>query len=437
MIPLSEALAAYPCEIQPLSAEPIALDAALHRVLREPALAQCDLPRFSQSALDGYVLTNEDAARASCTLKITGSIAAGDGHALRPLVNGECQRILTGARVPPNAGAVVAQERVTVADGSMTLSEPLNPGANIRWRGEELREGATLGTAGQRLNPGLIAALAMAGANRIRVTRTPRIVVLVSGDEVKPLGTALTDGQIWDSNGPLVLAWLQARGYAAVARHLPDTRAEVERALHSALNEADLVITTGGVSVGDKDYILPVAEQLGVRRVFWQVAQKPGKPIYFGLRSAASRALLAADPNARPRMAGPGDPTTQEVSPGMAERNSAQTTVLMGLPGNPGAVLIGLTLHVRAVLDQLEHAQPAGATWRAGVLASAVKADSKRDCLLRMRMDIDDSGLVRLHPLPHQDSHMMSNLSSADVLVWAPARNHAYPQNETLHWTWL
>lgn len=398
MISLSEALAAYPREIKTLPAETIALSAALNQVLTASALARCDLPRFSQSALDGYVLTNDDAARAPCTLKITGSIAAGDGHTLRPLVNGECQRILTGARVPPNAGAVVAQERVTVADGAMTLSDALKPGANIRWQGEELREGAKLGDTGQRLTPGLIAALAMAGADRITVTRTPRIVVLVSGDEVKPLGTSLAEGQIWDSNGPLVLAWLQARGYTAVARHLPDTRAEVERSLQSALNEADLVITTGGVSVGDKDYILPVAEQLGVRRVFWQVAQKPGKPIYFGLRNQS---------------------------------------VLMGLPGNPGAVLIGLTLHVRAVLDALEGATTAGAHFSHGALNKEVKADAKRDCLHRMRLQISDDGRALLHPLPHQDSHMLSNLASADVLVHLPAQAHAHATGSIVRWTLL
>ena len=398
MISLSEALAAYPREISALPVETIALQSALHRVLRAPALARCDLPRFSQSALDGYVLTNDDAARTPCTLQITDHIAAGDGHAMRPLVNGECQRILTGARVPPNAGAVVAQERVNVTDGAMTLGEALKSGVNIRWQGEELREGATLGFAGQRLNPGHIASLAAAGVSEVSVSRAPRILVLVSGDEIKPLGTPLAEGQIWDSNGPLVLAWLQAHGYNAIARHLPDTRAEVERSLQSALSEADLVITTGGVSVGDKDYILPVAEQLGVRRVFWQVAQKPGKPIYFGVR---------------------------------------ERTVLLGLPGNPGAVLIGLTLHIRAALDQLELSQTVGATWRAGRLATAVKADSKRDCLLRMRMEIDASGIATLQPLPHQDSHMMSNLNRADVLVWAPARDQAYAADEVLNWMFL
>ncbi|MGH8504826.1 MAG: molybdopterin molybdotransferase MoeA, partial [Stenotrophobium sp.] len=286
MISLAEALAAYPANLTALPATTVALEQALHRVLRAPALARCDLPRFSQSALDGYVLTNEDAAAAPCTLAITDAIAAGDGHALKPLRRGECQRILTGARVPPNAGAVVAQERVNVTNDAMTLGEPLKNGANIRWQGEELREGATLGDSGQRLTPGHLAALAAAGVDALTATRTPRIRVLVSGDEIKPVGTPLLDGQIWDANGPLVLSWLRARGYDAELHYVGDTRAAVEAALADVLAHSDLVITTGGVSVGDKDYILPVAESLGVHRVFWQVAQKPGKPIYFGTFSS-------------------------------------------------------------------------------------------------------------------------------------------------------
>ncbi|MGH8461872.1 MAG: molybdopterin molybdotransferase MoeA [Stenotrophobium sp.] len=398
MISLAEALAAYPANITALPATTVALEQALHRVLRAPALARCDLPRFSQSALDGYVLTNEDAPTAPCTLVITDAIAAGDSGALKSLRRGECQRILTGARVPPNAGAVVAQERVSVADDRMTLSEPLKPGANIRWQGEELREGATLGNIGQRLTPGHLAALAAAGVDRLTITRTPRIRVLVSGDEIKPVGTPLLDGQIWDSNGPLVLSWLRSHGYAAELHHIGDTREAVETVLKQALNYADLVITTGGVSVGDKDYILPVAESLGVRRVFWQVAQKPGKPLYFGLQEG---------------------------------------TALIGLPGNPGAVLICLTLHVRAVLDQLEGAAPTGAIFNAGILAAPIKADARRDCLSRMKLQITADGRAELHPLPHQDSHMLSNLASANVLVHLPAQAQSYTTGALVRWTWL
>ncbi|MGH8456111.1 MAG: molybdopterin-binding protein, partial [Stenotrophobium sp.] len=247
--------------------------------------------------------------------------------------------------------------------------------------------------------------------------------------------TELVDGQIWDSNGPLVLSWLQSQGYAAEARHLGDSRAEVEQALHTALAECDLVITTGGVSVGDKDYILPVAESLGVRRVFWQVAQKPGKPLYFGLRDRASRALLAVTRDARPWMAGLGNPAPAEAAPGTAQPNTSDTAVLLGLPGNPAAVLIGLTLHVRAALDLLDGAQAIGAPLHPGVLSAPVKADAKRDGLLRMRLEIGADGCALLHPLPHQDSHMMSNLNIANVLVHAPAREQAYATGEILRWT--
>ncbi|PTU33174.1 molybdopterin molybdotransferase MoeA [Stenotrophobium rhamnosiphilum] len=397
MISLAEALALYPLHVRPLRTQAAPLQAALGHVLRAPTQARCDLPRFSQSALDGYVLTNEDAA-APCTLTITDSIAAGDTGELRPLQNGECQRILTGARVPPNAGVVVAQERVSVVGDQMTLKEAMKPGANIRWQGEELREHSTIGKTGQRITPGHLASLSAAGIDQVTVTRMPRIRVLVSGDEVKPAGTPLLDGQIWDANGPLALTWLRSQGYEAELRYIGDTREAVSEALSAALDEADLVISTGGVSVGDKDYIIPVAESLGVERVFWQVAQKPGKPLYFGQR---------------------GDRT------------------LLGLPGNPGAVLIGLTLHVRAVLDILEGAAKPGAAFFSGVLAQEVKGDAKRDCLHRMRLDISDDGRAQLQPLPHQDSHMLSNLANADVLAHLPAQSQPHAAGSIVKWTRL
>ena len=397
MISLDEALTAYPRHLHALEAETIPLTHVLHRVLRSAAGAGCDLPRFSQSAMDGYAVTLEDAARAPCTLTITDAVAAGDTKILRPLKPGECQRILTGARIPPNTGAVVAQERVSVDGGHAKLSESPTPRANIRWQGEELRAGAAVGEAGQRLTPGLIASLASAGVAQVQVSRAPKIAVLISGDELRPLGEPLADGQIWDSNGPLVTSWLKAHGYAASQSHLLDSRAAVETALNDALSNNDLVITTGGVSVGDKDYIIPAAEALGVKRVFWRVAQKPGKPIYFGTRVCA----------------------------------------LLGLPGNPGAVLIGMTLHARAILDLLEGAEPAGAAFHFGLLAAPVKADAQRERLVRMRLETDAGGHNVLHPLPHQDSHMLSNLSSATVLARLPARELDYAAGEIARWTAL
>jgi molybdopterin molybdotransferase len=396
LLSLAEALAAYARELQPLPTEILPLEQALHRVLRAPLTARCDLPRHSQSALDGYVLTAADAAAAPCRLRVVDQIAAGDTRAeLRPLIGGEAQRILTGARVPPGAGAVVAQERVRREGDTLLLDAPLATGANIRWQGEELKAGAALIDAGHRLHAGSLAAAALAGHGRLTVSRQPRIAVLVTGDELRPPGSDLAPGQIWDSNGPLIRAWLSAHGHAATMTQLPDDEARIETALGDALDAHDLVLTSGGVSVGDRDYILPVAGRLGLRRVFWEVAQKPGKPLYFGVR--AGRALL-------------------------------------GLPGNPAAVAIGLALHVRTVLDVLEAAAPAGPVWQWAPLAGPAKADTRRDRLVRAQCLSTPDGRLALQALAHQDSHMLSNLVAANALMHLPARPAPYMAGEVVRW---
>lgn len=393
LLPLADALAAYARELSPLPIQTLALTQALHRVLREPLRTKTDLPRHSQSALDGYVLTAADAARAPVALRIVASIAAGDTQPLRPLVDGEAQRILTGARVPPNAGAVVAQERVEVRDGQVHVAKPLDNGANIRWQGEEKKAGDELAAAGLRLNAGHIAAAAIAGHAALQVTRAPRITVLVTGDELRDPGAELEDGQIWDSNGPLACSWLAAQGYDAECLRLVDDEGAVRAAMAKALDRSDLVISTGGVSVGDRDYILPAAESLGVRRVFWEVAQKPGKPLYFGLRGQ---------------------------------------TALLGIPGNPAAVLVCLALHGRQLLAAMEGGS--GPVWRNARLAQPAKSDAQRDRLVRMQLGTDDSGALTLTPLPNQDSHMLSNLIVADALAHLPARPQAFEAGEIVRW---
>lgn len=401
MLSVDQALAAYTAELAPLPVETIPVTAALGRVLRRDALSRIDLPRHSQSALDGYVLPAADAL-AGQRLRVTEAIAAGDSRALTPLAAGCAQRIFTGARVPPDCtpqnAVVVAQERVSLADGHIELTQSLKPGANIRWQGEEARAGSLIARAGQRLNPGLIASLVSAGIAEVSVSRAPRIAVLVSGDELRPIGTALEDGQIWDSNGPMVLSWLASQGYRASSQSLPDRRDAVIAAMDAALQQHDLLLTTGGVSVGDHDHIIPAAESLGLRRVFWQVAQKPGKPLYFGL---------------------------------------SRSSALLGLPGNPGAVLVGLALHTRRVLDLLEGCAEPGPAFATGVLDQPVKADAQRERLLRMTLSVDAEGRNHLRPLPYQDSHMLSNLDRATVLVRLPARERDYQAGEPLQWTSL
>jgi molybdopterin molybdotransferase len=179
-----------------------------------------------------------------------------------------------------------------------------------------------------------------------------------------------------------VQGWLRERGYAAPPPlYVADRREDLASALARALDGADLVLTTGGVSVGDRDYVPGVAEALGVRRVFWKVAQMPGKPLWFGVRGA--RALLA-------------------------------------MPGNPAAVLVGLSVHVACALAALEGEAAPSPAWRAGVLEAAAAPDERRDRLVRMTVRYDDTGRARLGALPRQDSHMLSNLGAASALAWTP-----------------
>ncbi len=385
LLSLDTALALYGANLHALPAVERPLAEALGHVLAAPVSSAVDLPLFTQSAVDGYALHAADIAAASAAtpvrLPVIGEVRAGVAPDA-PLPRGAAMRIFTGGRLPTGADVIARQEIVTREGAAMLLHEPLPAGCDVRERGEELRVGAPLAAAGQRLHSGLVAALAMAGVSSLRVIAQPHVSVLVTGDEVS--ASPQNEAGVYDANGPLVRSWFVERGHAVPrVRNVVDDREQLTAALREALDSSDLVLTTGGVSVGDHDLVRPVASSLGVREVFWQVAQKPGKPLYFGLRETAGR-----------------------------------QQVLIGLPGNPGAVLIGLHVHVAAVLAHLQHL-PAP-VWLNGRLSSAVREDS-REQLLRMTQRVDEEGQVHLDRLDRQASHMLSNLSQADALVRIPA----------------
>jgi molybdopterin molybdotransferase len=388
MIGIDEALAFYAQYLPPLAAESIAVQDALMRVLAAPVLADTDLPRFDQSAMDGYAFAAASVQAAHrdrpCRLPVAGQRVAGDAPSTMNLPVGMAARILTGAPLPAGADTVIPQEQVERDDETLLFTAPYPAGRNIRYRGEERHAGSRVAHAGQRIAPGLLAALISAGAQTVLVHRRPRLRILVSGDEVRAPGTPLAPGQIPDSNGPLLGAILARWGLPPPrVAYVGDRLDAVRATLGAALDDADLVISTGGASVGDRDYLPAAAEALGVRRVFWRVAQKPGKPLYFGVRET----------DAAPRR-----------------------TAFLALPGNPGAVLVGAALHLRRMLDHLEGVESPQPQWALGVLAAEVERDARRTRLLRMRLRIEQAQ-VRLEPLPQQDSHMLGNLSAADVLV--------------------
>ena len=394
---IEQAMALLDAAVEALPVTRVGIGAALNRVTAEAVTAACDLPPFDQSAMDGYALWAADAAMFPARLPLSATVAAGP-HTQRPrLPAGHACRIYTGGLIPEGANAVVRQEWTRRESDDAVVIERATPiGQDIRPQGEELRRGTLLLDAGRRLNAGHVAMLSMAGVAELAVRRAPRIRVLVSGDEVIDAGRELRPGEVYNANGPLVAGWMAQAGYASVSvEHVADTERAVADALTRAFAEADLVITTGGVSVGDRDLIAPGAEQLGARRVLWKVAQKPGKPLYVARRDGV---------------------------------------LLMGLPGNPASVLVNLVSFVRRALDRLEGVAEPGPQIGTGVLVTGIKPDAERESWVRVRIEADARGMTRVHPQPNQASHMLSNLAAADRLAWVAASSSLLPAGSVVRW---
>ena len=399
MIEIAEALRLTVGAVRPLSAERVPLEQALGRVLREPASATIDLPPFRQSAMDGYAIRTADTQNASpqtpMSLEVVGEVAAGIHGEKHPLGPGQCCRIFTGGRVPDDADAVLPQEIVIRQDGLAVVSEPSPVGRNVRGLGEELSRGKLLMEPGGRLTPGMIGALGAAGVARVGVGARPRVRVLITGNEITEPGEPLPEGGVYDANGPTMRSYLRQWNYQDFAvQRVPDDPASVERTMSEALAEADVVVTTGGVSVGDHDLVVPTAQRLGLKTIFWKVAQKPGKPLF-----------LARSPSGVP---------------------------LLGLPGNPAAVAVGVAVYLRRLLATLE-GETITPMCRAP-LATDLQPDSRRDCWVRARKVPDENGCVRLEPLGGQASHMMSNLFRADALLLAPASDAPLTAGTAVQW---
>jgi molybdopterin molybdotransferase len=376
LLSIDDALERILARVWPLRSETVALEEAAGRVLAEPAVASVDLPPFPSSAMDGFAIR---AADAPATLPVVARIPAGRpaSHALRPR---EAAAIATGAVVPEGADAVVPVESVVVNDNEVEIPEPVRMGANVRPRGGDVRAGDVVLDAGTRLGPTQIGALAAAGVATARCTRRPRAAVVTTGTELCPPGEPLSPGQIYESNGPMLEAQLRAAG--ADVERVPAVEDDADahrRALERAL-EADLVVTTGGVSVGPHDLVRRVEAELGVEEVFWRVAVKPGKPISFGLRGA---------------------------------------TLVFGLPGNPVSALVGFELFVRPAVAALQGAAEPRPSFETGRLGVSLRRNAARDELVRARRAAGPGGTT-LHPLSGQESHMIVRAAAADALVLVP-----------------
>src|SRR4051794_32934740 len=280
MLSIDEALTAILEPIAPLGAEREPLAAAAGRVAAEDAAAAVDLPPFDRSAMDGYAVRSADTAP-GVALKLAGDVAAGEVSA-EALAAGTAAPISTGAALPPGANAVLQSELAAAADGTVTPERAIEPGRHVRYRGEDVHAGAVLARAGDRLTLPRLSALASAGVGEVAVHRHPRLHLLVTGSELLPLGAPPEPGRIHESNGLMV--GLLARRAGARVREGGIVPAEREATL-AAVGEgltADVLVVSGGVSVGPHDHVKPAFDACGVEEVFWRVRIKPGKPLWFG-----------------------------------------------------------------------------------------------------------------------------------------------------------
>ena len=371
LLRLEEAIATVLADARPLAAERVALLDAAGRVLAEDARATVDLPPFPSSAMDRFALRSADTPG---SLPVVERIAAGR-PAPRALDAGEAMAIATGGVVPDGADAVVPIENVVQTDNTIEVRKVLD-GANVRPRGGDVRAGDIVVPAGTRLLPSHIGALAAAGVATVTVARRPRAAVIATGTELRAPGEELSEGQIYESNSALLASALAGSGAEVASIAVaPDDEDEHRRVLAAAL-EHDVVVTSGGVSVGPHDLVRAVAAELGVEEVFWRVAVKPGKPVSFGVRDK---------------------------------------TLVFGLPGNPVSTLVGFELFVRPALRALEGDRDPGPRYERGTLARAVRRNAERDELVRARRDG-----ARLEPVVGQESHMIVRAAEANALVHVP-----------------
>jgi molybdopterin molybdotransferase len=364
--------------VRQLGTERVAIAQARDRVLASDVQAAGDVPPFPCSAMDGYAIKQGDAPG---TLTVIGESRAGLPTALS-LGEGEAIRISTGGAVPAGATAVIRQEDVEAQNGAIVAKVAVGAGENVRDRGEDMRAGATVMRAGTALGPPELGAAVSAGTAELIVARRPRVQVLCTGDELRAPGEPLGPGEIHNSNAPMLIALAEQEGaVCGPAERLPDDRAKTEAALAAALESSDVVIVTGGVSVGPHDLVKPALAALGVEEVFWRIALQPGKPTWFGTREGV---------------------------------------LVFGLPGNPVSAVVTFTLFVRPALAALQGRTPAPLFDARGVLGSPVRRNPDRDQAMRVRLEQRDGSLVAL-PNGPQGSHIVTSLLGADALALVPA----------------
>ncbi|ULT29034.1 molybdopterin molybdotransferase MoeA [Sphingobacterium sp. E70] len=346
------------------------LEEALGYTLAQTVIAEQSIPAFPQSSMDGYAIRYCDKER---ELPVVDKIPAGT-TVEKILTEGQAMRIYTGAPLPQGADTVVMQEKVDLSDANtiQIRDEALQLGDNVRPKGSEVRESIAM-LPGTSLTPAAIGYLAGIGCKDVLVTAPPRIQLILTGDELKPIGTTLGYGEVYESNSYQLKAALRQQGILHVeSRHVPDDRSQLRAALENALDEADIVLLVGGVSVGDYDYVADVAKACGIKQRFHRIRQKPGKPLFFGTQNEK---------------------------------------LVFGLPGNPSSALTCFYLYVVPALERMMELPQRTRS----IKTHTTHAYSKKPGLTHFLKARYDGHAVE--PLHAQESYRLQSYAQANCLL--------------------
>ncbi|HWF73015.1 MAG TPA: gephyrin-like molybdotransferase Glp [Solirubrobacteraceae bacterium] len=390
LVSIAEAGEQILAAVDPLPEERVPIEDALDRVLARDVAAAGDVPPFASAAMDGYAVLAGPAGR---TLRVVGESRAGVPSPLT-VGSSEAVRTSTGAELPAGANAVIRQEQVEARGDEVTLRACVEVADDIRHRGEDLAAGVCVLGAGTTLGAAELAGAVAAGASELWCARRPRVAILCTGTELRAPGEPLGPGEIHNANAVTLRALATRCGaLSAPALRLADDPATIETALAAALAHSDVVVLTGGVSVGPHDHVKPALDALGVEERFWGVAIQPGKPTWFGILAGRRTQKGAERPGTR------------------------DSTLVFGLPGNPVAAFVAFTLFVRPALLALQGAS--APEEQQAELATAFTRHPGREQAITVRVEHDDARTVAV-PNGPQGSNLISSLLGADALALIP-----------------
>ena len=387
LIPVTEARRLILAEITPLAPRRMAISNALGHVIAETVHATESVPRFANAAMDGYAVKAADVVTAPVRLRVTGTVAAGDGPKT-PLSRGQAMRIMTGALMPPGADAVCMVERTRAEDGALAvlIEESVSPGTNVREPGEDIAAGAEVFASGTQLTPAHIGVLASLGIQALLVCPRPAVGVLSTGDELAAPDAVLTPGKIRDANRPALLAQLGSDGFHRVDLGTGgDNQDILADRLRAAAPRCDAIIATGGVSVGDHDVLKVALEKVGGASMHsLQIAMRPGKHV--AVASLGQRRIPA-----------------------------------FGLPGNPVAALVTYELLVRPALRALAGCPVLDRPRFAAIAETDLPRRPGPELhLMRVTARTGADGALRVRPSGGQRSHMLMAMAKANALAMLP-----------------